>query len=969
MANADVQFLAGSNANGGTSTHVDTFTVTAADGTTQLVSFTIHGTNDAPTVSGFTITESSINFIASDVDNPILSLASPFAAAFGNPTLTSGATTILTPTAQTTAVSGTLQVTDGLATADVIGLYLGTGGNDTATAPLSTSPNAMHGFSGDDTLTGGTAADSIFGGANNDTIVGGGGTDMLVGDAGNDTITYEAGATIHGDAGSASAGTDSDTLVLNQAATIDLSQAADQSIGDTSTVSGFENVDASGSSAAVTVIGSSGANILKGGSGADTITGGAGADTLSGGGGNDTFNLANGDFAAGESIDGGANTDSIALTNTTTVDFTIGTVAGVETLTGSSGGDAVMMSATQWAAFTTIDLAGGSNVLNVVASGDIHSLGTPTISNVTTGRLVGTTGDDSVTLTGAQLDAIIFGGGTITLGPGTNDTINLTSTSADLNSLGAASDASITGVETISAATAAAGVTITLSAQIENFTITGSANANSITGGSGADTIVGAQNDTLLNGGGGTDTLQVGANFTSTGDGQIANIENVVLTSAVTLNLSNQTEGFTITGSAAADSITAGGGNDIIVGADSDTLLAGGAGSDTLSVGTNFTSVSNAQITGIENVLLTAAATLNLSNQTEGFTITGSAGADSITGGSGADTIIGAQNDTLLDGGANNDTLNVGANFTNINNAQIANIENVLLTAAATLNLNLQTEGFNINGSSGGIANGADTIIGGSGADTINGQGGNDTLTGNGGADQFRLRTNGGTDTINDYTDNTDKIGFLGGAVTGGFTFGNTAASSAGTTLNANDLTTRNSISNINNNDDNQVDVIDSNAQTTTQITNDTGNAGTNLYVIVFNSTTAKGEIWFDTDWSDTANRVQVATLNNVTTLAGIAAITASDIVVYDSTLGPAGVAGSPINLALTDPTADATDTIAVTFTGVASGWTVNGGIDLGNGIMDGPDERSRCADGHVGGWLYRSNVAPGHGKLDQCGR
>src|SRR5207237_9157121 len=32
------------------STHVDTFTVTAADGTTQSVSFTIHSTNDAPVI-------------------------------------------------------------------------------------------------------------------------------------------------------------------------------------------------------------------------------------------------------------------------------------------------------------------------------------------------------------------------------------------------------------------------------------------------------------------------------------------------------------------------------------------------------------------------------------------------------------------------------------------------------------------------------------------------------------------------------------------------------------------------------------------------------------------------------------------------------------------------------------------------------------------------------------------------------
>src|SRR5207248_1519169 len=55
VANSAVQFLAGSNANGGTSTHVDTFTVTAADGTTKQVSFTIHGTNDAAVIGAPTL--------------------------------------------------------------------------------------------------------------------------------------------------------------------------------------------------------------------------------------------------------------------------------------------------------------------------------------------------------------------------------------------------------------------------------------------------------------------------------------------------------------------------------------------------------------------------------------------------------------------------------------------------------------------------------------------------------------------------------------------------------------------------------------------------------------------------------------------------------------------------------------------------------------------------------------------------
>ena len=46
-------------------------------------------------------------------------------------------------------------------------------------------------------------------------------------------------------------------------------------------------------------------------------------------------------------------------------------------------------------------------------------------------------------------------------------------------------------MEAISAATAASGVTITLSSQTEAFTITGSKNNDTITGGRGADIITG----------------------------------------------------------------------------------------------------------------------------------------------------------------------------------------------------------------------------------------------------------------------------------------------------------------------------------------------------------------------------------------------------------------------------------------------------------------------------------------------
>ena len=363
----------------------------------------ITAVNDAPVVSGVTVNGSGqISFSIVDPDSTSFTLLNTpvgVAAAFGNPTLALGSNTLSAPSEQASALSGTLQISDGAGgTANVIGLYLGTSAGNTATAPLAGSPNAMYGFGGNDTLTGSTAADFLFGGANDDTI-----------------------------------------------------------------------------------------------------------------------NLATGHFVAGELIDGGSGTDTIAFTTTgdgTSVDFTVGTISNVETLTsvnqGSSSGydQTFTLTATQWAALTTIDMNDGTDVLNVVASGDISSdVHLPTVTDVETGNLTGTAGDDSVTLTGAQLDAILIGSGTINLGGGTGDTINLTSTSADLNTLGAGSNSNIAGVETISAATASAGVTITLSGQSEAFTVTGSSHADTITGGSGADTITGGDGGDNLTGGGGSDTF------------------------------------------------------------------------------------------------------------------------------------------------------------------------------------------------------------------------------------------------------------------------------------------------------------------------------------------------------------------------------------------------------------------------------------------------------------------------------
>ena len=124
-------------------------------------------------------------------------------------------------------------------------------------------------------------------------------------------------------------------------------------------------------------------------------------------------------------------------------------------------------------------------------------------------------------------------------------------------------------------------------------TINGNEGSDIILAGAGNDIIAGDQTDRLLDGGANTDTLNVGANFTSTGDGQIVNIENVTLTATgLTLNLSNQTEGFTVNGSTGTDSITTGSGNDIVNSNGGSDTINTGAGSDIVNInaGTSATS-------------------------------------------------------------------------------------------------------------------------------------------------------------------------------------------------------------------------------------------------------------------------------------------------------------------------------------------------------------------------------------------
>ncbi|HWW24564.1 MAG TPA: calcium-binding protein, partial [Caulobacter sp.] len=155
--------------------------------------------------------------------------------------------------------------------------------------------NSLTGGAGADVISGGAGFDTLTGGAGNDVLDGGADSDYQRGGEGDDRIVYDAADYV------IDGGSGRDTLVLNVAAVVNLANLSTSQIVGGTYVSSFENVDASGASAGVTLTGSQYNNSLTGGAGADVILGGGGADLLAGGLGADTFVFT----AASDSAPGG----------------------------------------------------------------------------------------------------------------------------------------------------------------------------------------------------------------------------------------------------------------------------------------------------------------------------------------------------------------------------------------------------------------------------------------------------------------------------------------------------------------------------------------------------------------------------------------------------------------------------------------------------------------------------------------
>ena len=99
---------------------------------------------------------------------------------------------------------------------------------------------------------------------------------------------------------------------------------------------------------------------------------------------------------------------------------------------------------------------------------------------------------------------------------------------------------------------------------------------------------------------------------------------------------------------------------------------------------------------------------------------------------------------------------------------------------------------------------------------------------------------------------------------------------------------------------------------------------------ITLTAAQAESTLTLNDGTNDTAIQLEVTANNTTSGEKGSSAT--QDITVTITPDAPAGVAGSAINLALANPPAADGEPVAVTVTGVPSGWQLNEGTNLGNG-------------------------------------
>ncbi|MDO8310463.1 MAG: calcium-binding protein, partial [Sideroxyarcus sp.] len=550
------------------------------------------------------------------------------------------------------------------------------------------------------------------------------------------------------------------------------------------------------------ITGLAGDDWLNAGNGNDTVDGGIGNDGMRGGNGNDTyvFNVGDGqdkvyqNFVDNNGSDNATTVDTIALgSGITTASIVLNRVVD-NLVIKTSATDSVTVNnyyltnvdwkidqikfadGTVWNQATIEQNATlvqvpttGPDVLSGTTGNDvIHGLaGNDTIGGgAGDDQLFGDDGDD--TLNGDAGDDVLDGGigNDKLLGGMGNDTYIVDST-ADVITENASEGADLVK----------SSVTVTLAANLENLTLTGTAAING-TGNILANTLTGNAGNNILDGGAGIDTFIGGAgNDTYIVDNiadivtEAASAGTDLVQSSASYILSTNVENLTLTGTSningtgntGINTIIGNSGNNILDGAAGIDAMKGGAGDDTYVVdnaadvvtenaseGTDVVNSSvNYTLSGnVENLTLSGTALTGTGN-TLANVITGNSAANTLNGGTGIDTLIGgAGNDIYVVDNTSDVVTENASEGTDIVNSSATytlsvNVENLALTGISGINGTGNASANSLTGNAGN-----NILNGGAGIDTMIGGAGNDTYVVDNTADVVTEAASAGTDLL-----------------------------------------------------------------------------------------------------------------------------------------------------------------------------------------------------------------------------
>jgi VCBS repeat-containing protein len=187
--------------------------------------------------------------------------------------------------------------------------------------------------------------------------------------------------------------------------------------------------------------------------------------------------------------------------------------------------------------------------------------------------------------------------------------------------------------------------------EVDNI-LAGNSAANGLAGGAGNDTYFVSAGDTVTEAAGaGTDTVVSDVTRTLS-----SNLENLTLAGTAAINGTGNTLDNVIRGNSAANALAGGQGNDTYFVSTGDTVTeAASAGTDTVVSDVAWTLGSN-----LENLVLAGSANINGTGNTLANVITGNFANNILSGGSGSDTLNGGAGNDTLDGGSGADAMSGG---------------------------------------------------------------------------------------------------------------------------------------------------------------------------------------------------------------------------------------------------------------------------------------------------------------------